>query len=140
MNQQFEDIVHVWPLVKDILSVPHSDAEYENRVSFLDDLIDEIGENENHPLASLMEVLGDFIEIYEKRTVPPVHGLPGEVLRYLMNEHGLKQSDLPEIGSQGVVSEVLNEKRSLNIRQVKALSAKFQVSPQVFINSPLDAS
>jgi HTH-type transcriptional regulator/antitoxin HigA len=50
-----------------------------------------------------------------------------------MTEHNLKQSDLPEIGSQGVVSEIIKGKRNLNIRQIKALSARFHVSPLVFI-------
>jgi HTH-type transcriptional regulator/antitoxin HigA len=50
-----------------------------------------------------------------------------------MEEHDLKQSDLPEIGSQGVVSEVLAGRRQLNIRQVKALSERFGISPAVFI-------
>jgi HTH-type transcriptional regulator/antitoxin HigA len=51
-----------------------------------------------------------------------------------MQEHSLKQSDLPEIGSQGVVSEILNGKRQLNTRQIKALAERFAVSPVVFIN------
>jgi HTH-type transcriptional regulator/antitoxin HigA len=45
----------------------------------------------------------------------------------------LTQSDLPEIGSQGVVSEILRDKRKLNMRQVQALAARFNVSPAVFI-------
>jgi HTH-type transcriptional regulator/antitoxin HigA len=49
------------------------------------------------------------------------------VLASLMDEHGLRQSDLPEIGSQGVVSEVLAGKRQLNLRQVRALAARFSV-------------
>ena len=62
-----------------------------------------------------------------------IYGSPNETLRYLMGEHNLKQSDLPEIGSQGVVSEILKGKRTLNIRQIKELSTKFNVSPLVFI-------
>jgi HTH-type transcriptional regulator/antitoxin HigA len=50
-----------------------------------------------------------------------------------MEEHNLKQSDLSEIGSQGVVSEILNGKRTLNVAQIKALSKRFKVSPAVFI-------
>jgi HTH-type transcriptional regulator/antitoxin HigA len=50
-----------------------------------------------------------------------------------MEEHGLKQLDLSEIGSQGVVSEILSGKRQLNIRQIKILSKRFKVSPAVFI-------
>ncbi len=45
----------------------------------------------------------------------------------------LTQSDLPEIGSQAVVSEVLNGKRDLNVRQIRALATRFGVSPAVFI-------
>ena len=55
------------------------------------------------------------------------------VLAYLMEEHGLRQSDLPEVGSQGVVSEVLSGKRELNVRQIRELAARFGVSPAVFV-------
>ena len=44
-----------------------------------------------------------------------------------MAEHGLRQSELPEIGSQGVVSEVLSGRRALNLRQVKAFARRFAV-------------
>lgn len=50
-----------------------------------------------------------------------------------MEEHGLNQSDLSEIGSPGVVSEILNGKRELNVRQIRLLAKRFQVSPAVFI-------
>ena len=49
------------------------------------------------------------------------------MLAYLTTEDRLRQSDLPEIGSQGVVSEVLAGKRALNLRQVKALAKRFAV-------------
>jgi HTH-type transcriptional regulator/antitoxin HigA len=133
MEQQLENIAGIWPSIKNIFSVPHSETEYENLVSLLDSLIDEIGENGNHPLSSLMETIGNLIETYENNNIQPIYGSPIETLRYLIKEHNLKQTDLPEIGSQGVVSEILKGKRSLNIRQVKELSSKFNVSPLVFI-------
>jgi HTH-type transcriptional regulator/antitoxin HigA len=80
-----------------------------------------------------MESIGTLVETYENNNFDEIEGSPVEALRYLMDEHNLKQSDLPEIGSQGVVSEVLKGKRGLNIRQIKELSAKFNVSPLVFI-------
>ena len=52
------------------LFVPHTDAEYRELVAFLDSLIDEVGEDESHPLASLMEVVGVLIEKYEDDQVP----------------------------------------------------------------------
>ncbi len=56
-----------------------------------------------------------------------------EMLRILMEQHGLAQSDLPEVGSQGVVSEILAGKREMNVRQVRALAETFRVSPAVFL-------
>jgi HTH-type transcriptional regulator/antitoxin HigA len=50
-----------------------------------------------------------------------------------MDEHGLTQSDLSEVGSQGVISDILRGKRVLNVRQIRALAKRFQVSPAVFV-------
>ena len=74
-------------------------------------------------------------EIYEEEHYPIPDATGVEVLRFLMDEHGLTQSDLPEVGSQGVVSEILNGKRELNIRQVRFLAKKFKVSSAVFCDS-----
>ena len=65
--------------------------------------------------------------------VPIPAAKPAAVLKFLMQEHDLRQSDLPEIGSQGVVSEVLTGKRELNARQIKRLAKRFNVSPAVFV-------
>ena len=77
-----------------------------------------------------------LIEAYdaEHHALADASGL--EVLKYLMEEHGLTQSDLPEIGSQGVVSEVLRGKRELNVRQIEKLAARFHVSPAAFLPTP----
>lgn len=56
-------------LLADTLYVPHTVKEYENMVALLDNLIDEVGENESHPLSSLMEVVGVLIEKYEDENV-----------------------------------------------------------------------
>ena len=49
------------------------EIEYQKLVSLLDDLIDEVGEDESHPLASLMEIIGFLIESYESKNVPELH-------------------------------------------------------------------
>ena len=59
---------------------------------------------------------------------------PIELLKHLMNEYDLRQSDLVDIfGSQGYVSDILNGKRELNLRHIKALSRKFNISSQCFL-------
>jgi HTH-type transcriptional regulator/antitoxin HigA len=133
MNTQLKEIAKVWPDIQDILSVPHNEKEYKKLVSLLDTIIDEVGNDESHPLASLMETLGSLVEIYEGHNIPEIEGDPIGTLKTLIEEHGVKQTELSEIGSQGVVSEVLSGKRRLNIRQIKALSERFNVSPAVFI-------
>jgi transcriptional regulator with XRE-family HTH domain len=56
-----------------------------------------------------------------------------EMLRFFMEERDLTQRDLSEIGSQGVMSEILSGKREPNVRQIRALASRFDVSPAVFI-------
>jgi HTH-type transcriptional regulator/antitoxin HigA len=58
-----------WPSVAKVLYVPRDNAEYERLVNVLDHLIDEVGEDETHPLASLMEVIGILIAQYEDEHV-----------------------------------------------------------------------
>lgn len=133
MNPQLENISKVWPSIKAVFSVPHSQKEYQNLVDTLDHLIDEIGDDENHQLCAVMETISKLIENYEDQhfSAPQCSGI--DALAYLMQEHKLKQSDLTELGSQGVVSEILAGKRVLNIEQIKKVSERFHVSPMVFI-------
>jgi HTH-type transcriptional regulator/antitoxin HigA len=65
-----ERVEHAWPDLAPLLFVPHTEADYERLVALLDDLIDHVGEDEAHPLASLMEVVGTLIERYEDEHVP----------------------------------------------------------------------
>ena len=41
-----------------------------NLLVLFDSMIDEVGEDESHPLASLMEIVGVLIEKYEDAHVP----------------------------------------------------------------------
>lgn len=133
MNTQLENISKAWPSIKAIFSVPHSEQEYQYLVETLDNLIDEVGENENHELSSAMETIENLIDNYEDKNYKKGEGTPIDSLKYLMQKHGLKQSDLKGIGSQGVVSEILMGKRALNIEQIKKISKRFDVSAVVFI-------
>ncbi len=121
-----------WVAVAPLLTITN-EQEYDAAVERLNTLLDEIGEDETHPLYSLLDTLGILIEAYDNQhySIPNCSGL--DALKYLMEEHQLSQSSLPEIGSQGVVSEILNGKRSLNVRQIKALAQKFNVSPATFL-------
>jgi len=130
-----EELIKVWPTIRHIFKVPHTDEEYNEMVQLLDELTDQVGNDESHPLASLMETLGSLVEAYETQNLPGMEGSPLQVLQELMAMHELKQPDLTDVGTQGVVSEVLTGKRKLNLRQIKALSKRFHVSPAVFVDN-----
>ncbi len=67
MNSQLENISKVWPSIKSVFSVPHTEKEYQALVKTLDSLIDEVRNDENHKLAPAMETIGNLIENYEDR-------------------------------------------------------------------------
>lgn len=66
----FEKTITAWLSIAENVFVPHTEEEYEHLVDILDSLIDQVGEDENHPLASLMEVIGVLIENYENEHIP----------------------------------------------------------------------
>ena len=66
---QIKRALALWPQVEPTLRVPHNDREYRQLVTLLDRLIDEVGEDESHPLASMMEIIGVLIERYEDEHV-----------------------------------------------------------------------
>ncbi|MSQ14581.1 MAG: transcriptional regulator [Dehalococcoidia bacterium] len=121
-----------WDSIRPLLTI-RNEREYDTAVKRLNELLDVIGTNERHPLYGLLDTLGTLLYLYEETHHPMPACSGSEMLRFFMEEHGLTQSDLPEVGSQGVVSEVLSGKRELNIRQVRELSQRFRVSPAVFI-------
>ena len=66
---ELENVTKAWPPLSRAVRVPHSEQEYAELVELLDSLTDTVGEDENHPLASLMDVLGVLIEKYEDEHV-----------------------------------------------------------------------
>ena len=128
---KIREIGPFWEVVQPHLSI-QGQVDYERALDSIDELLDEVGEDESNPLYELLDTLGTLVHAYEEEhePIPDASGI--EVLEYLMEEHDLRQVDLPEIGSQGVVSEILNGKRELNVRQIKVLAERFGVSPTVF--------
>lgn len=67
---EVQTVERVWPMLAEVLFVPHTDGDYQRLVALLDTLVDLVGEEEDHPLASLMEVVGVLVEKYEDEHVP----------------------------------------------------------------------
>ena len=132
MSVMPDELQQHWTALRPLFSI-RNEHEYDCAVERLNHLLDEVGTDEQHPLYTLLDTLGTLVHAYEEQHHPMPECSGVDVLRFLMDEHGLSQSDLSEIGSQGVVSDVLRGKRELNVRQIRALAKRFQVSPAVFI-------
>ena len=120
-----------WAALSPLLTI-HSEPAYDRAIERLNQLLDEVGANEQHPLYELLDTLATMIHAYEEEHYPMPPASGAEALQFLMEEHGLTQSELPEVGSQGVISEILRGKRELNVRQIRVLAQRFGVSPAVF--------
>jgi HTH-type transcriptional regulator / antitoxin HigA len=112
-----------------------NERDHQRMRALMDELLNVVGDDEDHPLADLLDVIGMLVAQYEDENTPGLRrpSKPEEVLQFLMEQHGLKQADLREIGTQGVVSEILSGNRQINARQAKALAKRFGVSPAIFL-------
>ncbi|EDN69887.1 transcriptional regulator protein [Beggiatoa sp. PS] len=133
MSPLLAETVNHWSPIADILSVPHCEKEYQQMVAVLDELLNTVGDDETHPLADLLETISTLIEVYEEKHHSVADAPAYEVLRFLMEEHGLMPNDLSELGNQSEISAILNGHYQLNIFQIQYFSKLFHVSPAVFL-------
>ncbi|MFM5983604.1 MAG: type II toxin-antitoxin system HigA family antitoxin [Sphaerospermopsis kisseleviana] len=127
------DINIHWTAIAPLLTI-RNEEEYDQAIERLNNLLDEIGTNEQHPLYNLLDTLGTVIEAYEKEhyAIPNCHG--NDILAYLIEEHKLSLSDLPEIGTAETIKAILNKEQALTFNQIQQLAQRFHVSIQVFIS------
>lgn len=118
--------------LSELLRRPEDEDDYDALVAAIDELLEITGDDESHPLMSLVDIIGDWIEEWDRTHHPMAKASGEEVLGYMMREHGLTQSDLPGVGTQSVVSEILSGKRKLNLRQIRWLAERFNVPIDVF--------
>jgi HTH-type transcriptional regulator/antitoxin HigA len=133
MNARVKTAIEHWSYVAPLLQPARNAKEYAQLVEALDAAIDAGGADEKHPLARLVDYLGDLVAEYEAKDKMPAAATGADALRYLMQRDDLRQADLPELGSQGVVSELLSGRREFNARQAKALAARFGISAALFL-------
>ncbi len=126
--EEYWRLVHQFPLVP-----IHDDALLERALEVIDHLTDQPQRDAGIEL--YLGALADLIYVYEQKHVtwPPTTGV--DVLRHLMEEHGLTQADLaPLFGGRSVISAVLAGKRRLNLTHVTRLAKRFGLPADVFID------
>jgi HTH-type transcriptional regulator/antitoxin HigA len=134
MNTELHTALAHWSYIAPLLTPPRDEAGYLALQAALDGVLDAGGADEHHPLASLAHLMGELIAEWEDRhrPMPPDATTPQSRLAYLMARHGLRQSEIPEVGNQAKISEILTGKRKINLRQAKALAFRFGLPLETF--------
>jgi HTH-type transcriptional regulator/antitoxin HigA len=114
--------------------VIESDDEYQRMLGALEALMDKDDDAMSPEDGRLLTLLAMLIEEYEDRNIPLPRAEPHKMVKYLIEERGLKQKDLwPVVGSKSRVSEILAGKRAITKDQAKNLAAFFHVPVELFI-------
>ncbi|WP_198328526.1 hypothetical protein [Methylovulum psychrotolerans] len=80
MNSNLQAMMTSWQPIAPLVSVPYTETQYQERIALLNELIDEVGENEDHPLATLLDVVGMAVANYEQIHYPIPAAPPQDVL------------------------------------------------------------
>lgn len=127
---------HTFHLPISAFKKPTNDKEYSKLEKILDKLIDEVRNDEKHPLALAMQIIGDNLEQYDNEHYPEIgeNVTDVDIVKYLMQQHNLRQADLANIfGGQANVSNYLLGKRQLSKNQIAGLKKRFGVSADFFV-------
>ena len=135
MTTQYNPKAYGELLINTLPGVIETEEENEKALAIVEGIMDK-GEDKISPEEGrLLNLLVRLIEDFEDKAYPMGHiAKPLDILKSLIFEHELKQSDLLDVfGSQGTVSEVLNGKRNISKTQAKRLAERFNLTADLFI-------
>jgi HTH-type transcriptional regulator/antitoxin HigA len=123
----FDRIAHLRPI--------RGEAEYDRTVALMNRLLDVVGDDADHALSGLLDLVGELVEDYDASHYAIEASEPREVLRYLIELRGLRQGDLADIVAQSNLSAILAGKRRISTRLAGKLARYFKVSAAMFISA-----
>lgn len=118
-------MVHLRPI--------HDEAGYDQMVALMTSLLDVVGDDEDHELSGLLELLGDVVSKYEREHYAIEAAATKDSLRFLIEARGLNQKDLSLIVPQSNLSAILAGKRKISATLAGKFGKFFGVSPALFI-------
>lgn len=131
----FPDVAQTWAMLRSQLPIRpiRNEEDYQQMVRVANTLSDHLSGNGEDPLADLHAIVTDLIARWEAHSVTIPKAEPREVLRHLLETHGLKQKDLIGIASPTVVSDILAGRRSISKKVAKALASRFHIDVSAFL-------
>lgn len=124
-----------WTALQDqaLLRPIRNDTDFKRVHALVDGLASEVGDDESHPLFGLFELAILLIQTWEDEHVEIPDTEPKEVLRFLLEEHDLKQKDLADIASPTLISDILSGRREISRVLAKKLGQRFSVNASAFL-------
>jgi HTH-type transcriptional regulator/antitoxin HigA len=128
-------ILQAWIPFKETIGVTsvHNQTDYARATATIDILLNAIGDDEEHPLANVIDYLAEQVRAYEEEHAAIPTAEPRDVLRLLMEQHGLKQEDLADCAPQGRISEILSGAREISKAQARRFARRFRVHADLFL-------
>lgn len=123
--QKFDTMAQLRPI--------HDAKSYARMTAFMNKLLDAAGDDEEHPLSSLLDLVSNMVSQYEQTHHAIQAAEPKDALRFLIGARGLKQEDLSELVPQSNLSAILAGKRKISAALAGKLGKFFGVSPALFI-------
>ena len=123
--QAFDEMAHLRPI--------QNEKEYDRMVALMNSILDAVGDDEDHPLDGLLNLVGDMVSKYEQEHHAIEAAAPNDALRFLMAARGLKQEDLAAVVPQSNLSAILAGKRKISATLAGKLGKFFGISPAVFV-------
>jgi HTH-type transcriptional regulator/antitoxin HigA len=132
---EVQAILQAWQSFHDLIGVTtvRTEADHARASATIARLLDVVGEDEHHPLAEVLDFLSEQVRHYEDQVAPIPDAPPAEVLRFLMEQHGLRQEDLSDCAPQGRISDILQGRREVSKAVAKRLAQRFRVRADVFL-------
>lgn len=130
-----QEILQAWLPFKQVVGITQirTEEDYTQVRATIDSLLDVIGDNEDHPLADVLDYLANQVKAYEDKHCPIPVAEPKEVLRFLMGQHHVRQEDLKDCAPQSRISDILTGKRGISKEIAKRLASRFHVHADVFL-------
>ena len=123
--QKFDTMAHLRPI--------HDEKSYVRMTALMNSLLDVAGDDEDHPLSSLLDLVSDMVAKYEQEHYAIEAAEPKDALRFLMEARGLKQEDLSAVVPQSNLSAILSGKRKISATLAGQLGKFFGVSAALFV-------
>ena len=123
--QKFDTMAQLRPI--------HDEKSYVRMTALMNSLLDVAGDDEDHPLSSLLELVSDMVAKYEQEHYAIEPAEPKDALRFLIEARGMKQEDLSAVVAQSNLSAILSGKRKISATLAGKLGKFFGVSPALFV-------